>query len=492
VSAGGERKLPKGWVWPTIGNLLTFNYGKSLPARERKTGLVDVYGSNGCVGTHSTGITRAPTIIIGRKGSIGELHYSNQSCWPIDTTYFVDDFSHLDSQFAYSLLQSLPLQEMNRSSTIPGLNRDDVYELLAPVPPLPEQRRIVAKLDALSARSRRAKEALDAAAKLLERLRQSILASAFRGDLTAEWRAQHPDVEPATELLKRIRAERRQRWEEAELAKLVAKGKRPKDESWTAKYQEPAAVDPEGLPELPEGWCWASVEVVGEVHLGRQRAPQYLTGRYPKSYLRVANIKDDRIDFSDLETMDFDPKELEHYRLLPNDILLSEGQSPELVGQSAIYRGEREDLCFQKTLHRFRRHGSAPSAQFAQLVFRHYLRDGTFRFAASLTVNIAHLTLVRLKPLHFPLPPREEQEEIVRRTTSAFERVKRLTERSHGAEAGRRNLDRSILAKAFRGELVEQDPSDEPASVLLERIRQEREAAPAKARRGRKRAKAEA
>lgn len=107
------------------------------------------------------------------------------------------------------------------------------------LPPLNEQRRIVAKLESLQARSRRAREALDAVPPLLEKLRQSILAAAFRGDLTKDWRAKHRDVEPASELLKRIRVERRKKWEEAELAKLKAKGKSPRDDAWKGSTRSP-------------------------------------------------------------------------------------------------------------------------------------------------------------------------------------------------------------------------------------------------------------
>src|SRR5260221_3625198 len=89
-------------------------------------------------------------------------------------------------------------------------------DLEVPIPPLNEQRRIVAKLEGLQARSRRARDALDAVPPLLEKLRQSILAAAFRVDLTKDWRAKHKDVEPASELLKRIRTERRKKWEDAE------------------------------------------------------------------------------------------------------------------------------------------------------------------------------------------------------------------------------------------------------------------------------------
>ena len=119
-------------------------------------------------------------------------------------------------------------------------SQDKIRAARFPLPPLNEQRRIVAKLEALLARSRKAREALDAVPALLERFRQSVLAAAFRGDLTADWRAQNPDVEPASKLLERIRAERRRRWEEAELERMVARGKPPKDDRWKAKYEEPA------------------------------------------------------------------------------------------------------------------------------------------------------------------------------------------------------------------------------------------------------------
>lgn len=121
-----------------------------------------------------------------------------------------------------------------------------------PVAPTGEQRRIVEKIDALQDRSRKAREALSEVGPLLEQFRQSLLAAAFRGDLTADWRAQNPNVEPASELLKRIRKERRQKWEEAELAKYEAKGKQP-PKGWQEKYKEPDPVDESELPELPAG-----------------------------------------------------------------------------------------------------------------------------------------------------------------------------------------------------------------------------------------------
>ena len=88
--------------------------------------------------------------------------------------------------------------------------------------------------------------------------------------MTADWRAQNPDIEPAEKLLERIRKERRKRWEEDELAKMKAKGKTPKDDKWKNKYKEPEPVDTTDLPELPEGWCWTKIETIGNVRGGKR------------------------------------------------------------------------------------------------------------------------------------------------------------------------------------------------------------------------------
>ncbi len=320
------------------------------------------------------------------------------------------------------------------------------------IPPIAEQHRIAAHLDTCFDRTKRAKAALDEVPALVDRLRQSILAAAFRGDLTADWRAENPDVEPASELLKRIRIERRRRWEEAELAKMIAKGKAPKDDRWKAKYEEPEPVDEAELPELPEGWCWTTIETVGHLLLGRRRADaEYVvgdSGRVLRQYLRVANVKDDRIDFSDLLEMGFSPEELETYRLLPGDILLSEGQSLERVGQGAVFRGESRDLCLQATLHRFRAYPGL-SFEFAQLVFMHHVRTGVFRRAAAITTNIAHLTSERLRPLPFPLAPSAEQTILERRVRAALDRAEKLVRSSDVATGLIKAQETSVLAAAF-------------------------------------------
>jgi type I restriction enzyme, S subunit len=135
-------------------------------------------------------------------------------------------------------------------------------------------------------------------------------------------------------------------------------------------------------------------------------------GPYMMPYLRVANVYDNRIDISDVKSMNFTPDEQETFRLAYGDILLNEGQSKELVGRPAIYRDEIPGVCFQNTLLRF---GSFKRVLpvYALLCFRHNLYSGRFQKAVKQTTNMAHLSAGRLIPIEFPLPPFPEQHRIV-------------------------------------------------------------------------------
>jgi type I restriction enzyme S subunit len=476
-----SESLPKGWAETTLGELLPISYGKALSASARRSGSVPVYGSSGVVGTHTHALTTGATIIVGRKGNVGSTHLSPVPCWPIDTVYF-HDAGKKDVRFQAYLLRSLQLDRLDRSTTIPGLSRDDYNVVRIALPPEGEQIRIVEALESYLSRLDSAVDSLVAARRKLKAYRASVLKAAVEGRLVpteAELaRKKGRSYEPADALLERILRERRRRWEAAELEKMKAAGKTPEDDRWKKRYPQPDQVDNASLPSLPEGWCWATVDQIGDVLLGRQRAPQFLTGEWSRPYLRVANIKDDRIDFDDLEEMDFGPEHFEKYRLQAGDILVSEGQSPHLVGQSATYRGGVEGLCFQKTLHRFRPFSPGPSSEFAQTVFRAHVSLGVFKAVASITTNIAHLTLEKFKRSRFPLPPAREQESIV-------EEVARQMSVADAAErqvvANRRRLKRlrqSVLTWAFTGRLVDQSPTDEPAGTLLATIRAVREATP--------------
>ena len=139
-------------------------------------------------------------------------------------------------------------------------------KLLVPVPPLNEQRRIVAKIEELFSDLDAGIVALERVRANLKRYRAAVLKAAVEGKLTEDWRAQHPDTEPASVLLERILTERRRQWEKDQLAKFAQAGKQP-PKGWQTKYQEPPCARPsEDYAELPSGWSWVSVDHSTQPH----------------------------------------------------------------------------------------------------------------------------------------------------------------------------------------------------------------------------------
>lgn len=350
----------------------------------------------------------------------------------------------------------------------------EVKEFRVCVPPANEQRRIVEKIDALFAHSKKAKESLDRIPALLEKLKKSILAAAFRGDLTKDWREAHPDVEPADKLLERIRAERRRRWEEAELAKMRSKGKEPSNDRWKAKYEEPEMASAKWLPQLPPSWTWASLadltDSVRTIRYGILKPGPDIPGGVP--YVKVKHIKGGRILTDELlRTTRAMHEEFIGAELAAGDILISIRGTwgrlapvpPELAGANITQDSAR----------------LAPLPGIAASYLIHALgHPAVVRFLDSVAKGMAvrGVNIGDLRQTPVPLPPEPEQIALVEMVDEAVSKIQAMVMGQSRAYAALDKLGQSVLAKAFRGQLVPQDPRDEPASVLLDRIRAEREA----------------
>lgn len=228
--------------------------------------------------------------------------------------------------------------------------------------------------------------------------------------------------------------------------------------------------DAEPLPQSnPPGWAWTTIGQAGEVMLGKMREPRRHKGPNMRPYLRVANVFEARIDVSDVHEMHFSEQEADIYALRYGDILLNEGQSPELVGRPAMFKNEISNACFQNTLLRFRA-GAAVNADFALIVFRHYLHAGEFKKVAQWSTNIAHLSKARFSILPFPVPPLVEQERIVAETRRRLEGSAAQRASVEASLARIPEMTSQLLGAAVGGSLVRQDPTDEPASEMLERL----------------------
>ena len=139
---------PKNWQKTKLGDFVVFNYGKGLPERDRVAGLYPVYGSAGMVDTNKDYLVEGPGIVVGRKGSVGEIYYTDKNYFPIDTVYYITKGEKYNLRFLYYLLQTIDFKSLNSDAAVPGLNRNTAYAQEVLLPPHPTQKQIA---DVLSA-----------------------------------------------------------------------------------------------------------------------------------------------------------------------------------------------------------------------------------------------------------------------------------------------------------------------------------------------------
>jgi len=347
-----------------------------------------------------------------------------------------------------------------------------------PVAPLPEQHRIVTKLDELFSELDAGVAALERAQVKLERYRASVLKAAVDGRLTERWRQQNPPTETGVELLERILAERRRRWEEEQLASFEAKGKKP-PKDWKRKYKEPVAPDTAGLPEVPEGWCWATVGVLTHtIKDGPHYSPQYSEEGIP--FISGGNVRPEGVDFSTCKYVSTGVHAELSKRCQPQvgDVLYTKG------GTTGIARVNTYPIEFNVWVHVA---VLRPVKGIEPFYLQHALNSPwCYRQAQGYTHGVGNqdLGLTRMARITVPVPPPAEQLAIIQRI-SALDAVALAAAETSGNAMGRAtHLRQSILTHAFEGRLVAHDPDDEPASVLLGRIRAEREEASSAPARG--------
>lgn len=196
-----------------------------------------------------------------------------------------------DPKFFYYLLRSLQIPSRGYSRHFQFLKK---FHL--PLAPREQQKSIVAEIEKQFSRLDEAVANLKRVKTNLKRYKAAVLKAAVEGKLTEEWRKAHPEVEPASKLLDRILDERRAKWEEAELAKMEAKGKAPKNDKWKAKYKEPAVPDTCDLPELPEGWMWATAEQLTWLITSGSRGWGDYYSEEGVLFIRAQDIKTDNLN----------------------------------------------------------------------------------------------------------------------------------------------------------------------------------------------------
>jgi type I restriction enzyme, S subunit len=345
-----------------------------------------------------------------------------------------------------------------------------------PIPPLTEQNRIVEAIESHLTRLDDAVASLERVQKNLKRYRASVLKAAVEGRLVpteAELaRKEGREYEPASVLLKRILKERRQRWEEAELAKMKAKGKPPKNETWKEKYKEPVAPDTSELPELPEGWCWTSIGQLSLIDSGEA----FKKGDYSDSGLRLFQIANVGIGSTIWDQKHFLPTSfsLSHFDLMlkPGEILIALNR-PLLANEFKVTTVEDHDLpaILYQRVGRLRTSDFVASYLFAFLRSPNAVVEVRQRLKGT---DQPYLNTSLVPSIPVPLPPLNEQRRLRAEIRAKLDGANESSLAVGRSMARAMRLRQSILKWAFEGKLVDQDPNDEPASVLLDRIKAER------------------
>ena len=296
------------------------------------------------------------------------------------------------------------------------LSRTAISEIKIPLPPISEQRRIADKLDRVLARVDAANEHLSRVAPLIKRFRQSVLAAATSGRLTEDWR-KHDEYQTAT----------------------------------------------------------VRMDEIGKVSGGLTKNTKRAELPLRKAYLRVANVYPNEVRLEDVLEIGLTESEYEKTKLTYGDLLIVEGNgSIDQIGRVAMWKDELPECSHQNHLIRWRRSNLNIAPEFILAYLMSPAGRKQIISAASSTSGLHTLSVSKISALELNIPPLEEQTEIVRRVEKLFAFADRLEERLSLAQAAVQKLTPALLAKAFRGELVPQDPNDEPASKLLKRLQENR------------------
>jgi len=381
----------EGWKQIKLGQLVAPAYGRGLVKANRISGEYIVYGSNGQIGTHNEPFTSAPCIIIGRKGSIGEVSFSNAPCCPIDTAYYVDNFpDELLPEYLYYFLKNSNLRELNRAAAIPSLLRPDLEALEIPLPSPDEQCRIVNRI----------KECLSRVDEI----------NTLRNDAQDDAKA----------LLESVR------------------------------FNIFGAVE-----KVPDGWTEKRLDELADVIYGISAAISgNRDSSVGTPIIRMANMSlDGKLDLSDMRYLPITQAQRRKFLLERGDLLLNwRSGSPAHIGKTALFDVEGDFTCASFIL-RIRAYRDKCNNRYLRHVLNFMRERGYFVRRQRMQVN-AKLNATEFSGFPIRIPPTiEEQEHIADQLDAAETTCDRIRSEYRSAAKDGDLLQGAVLRKAFAGEL---------------------------------------
>jgi type I restriction enzyme S subunit len=468
-------KLPAGWAEASVNDIVKMisTNGKKLPQKKymEKAEYPVIDQGQGFIGGYHEDESllidgEPPYVVFGDHSRA--FKFPNFKFIPGADGVKIMQPIGVDPKWAFYMFQAIRLPDKGYARHFQYLK-----ESYLPVPPLEQQKRIVAKIEELFSHIDAGIAALKKAKQLLKQYRQSVLKAAVTGELTKQWREENKDkLEPASQLLERILQERRQKWEAQQLEQFKAKGKVPKDDGWKGKYPEPN-IDVEKFFDEPDSWAWAEIGTVTDMLSGHA----FKKSEYTDSGVRLFQIANVSFGLTKWDEVEHLPESyLEDWKnlsLSEGDILMALNR-PLLSKRLKISRLSKSDVpaILYQRVGKFQFYSELISDYFLIYMQSHFYIN---RLEEQLQgVNIPFINKGKLLETPISIPSSvAEMEVIVEKVNSKLDSIGRMENEIEGQLRKAAQNKQSILASAFSGGLVEGLDSDGSAQELLEEIRRQ-------------------
>ena len=461
-------QLPKGWMWTKLGGAAqiilgqsppssTYNdEGNGLPFYQGKLEFGKIYPTPRKWCTLPKKVAEKGDVLISVRAPVGPTNICSEKCCIGRGLAAIRGLAGIQPLFLLYLTRRFGnvIAGKGTGTTFKAIRSNQLREFEVPLPPLPEQGRIVAKIEEFFTKLDAGLESLKTVKAQLQRYRQTVLKYAFEGKLTEEWRKTHQDqIEPAEVLLESIRKERKNK----------AKG----------KSEELPPIDLSNLPELPKGWVWTNTRSISWFVTSGSRDWKKYYSDSGSIFIRTQNINTNRLSLDNVAFVSL-PEKVEGKRSLVerNDILII--ITGANVGKVALVDLEAGEAYVSQSVALMK----LVMPEIARFVHLAMIADG---FGKTQFEKMVYgmgrpvLSLKNVQNIILPLAPLQEQHkivEIIEHHLSIANQTEKSLDRSLRLAA---RLRKSILKEAFEGKLVPQDSTDEPAEKLLERIKEEKE-----------------
>jgi type I restriction enzyme S subunit len=453
-------EVPDNWNWVKLGSVSHINMGQSpegeytnlerigLPLIGGPADMGEFFPNTSRYTSKPSKTIKEGALIVTIRATLGKLNFSDKEyCIGRGVAAVTSSKANLKFIGYYIKTQVEYFYSISSGTTFAQISKDDLVNLRFPLPPLSEQKRIVDKLESMLGKINEARELIEQVQETFKERRAAILTKIISGELTEKWRIENSNPEFGLNLLERIKLEKEQHQSNKNIVKKTK-----------INAQD---IDINSLPTLPSNWVWAKLvdiaEIKGGVTKGRDLENKE-TIMIP--YLRVANVQDDYLDLSEIKEIKVLPEDQGKYRLIHGDILFTEGGDRDKLGRGTIWRNQIENCIHQNHIFRARLYLKEMLPEFISFVTSTiYAKDYFFKNATQ-SVNLASINLTTLGNLPMPIPPLEEQKEIFRIVEHLLSLENEAKELVDSMEEQLNLLEKSILSKAFRGELGTNNPEE--------------------------------